>query len=108
VEPDALDATDTEHRQRVVVLQPSELALQHADLSPKAASDFGNYLVELAAQAEEGQVVRVHIASGGAVGRRGLSVVAELRATGERAIEQNSGLGQCSGMTPEASVSVPM
>jgi hypothetical protein len=55
--------------------------LQHADLSPKAAREVGKRLVRLAAQAEEGKVVRVHIAEGGAVGldRNPLLVVAELR-----------------------------
>lgn len=55
-------------------------SLQHADLSPKAATEVGDRLVELAAQAEEGQVVRVHIVLGGAVGvPPGPRVAAELR-----------------------------
>ncbi len=54
-------------------------SVQHADLSPKVAAEVGNHLVDLAAQAEEGQVVRVHIAAGGAVGQRLPLVVAELR-----------------------------
>ena len=55
-------------------------SLQHADLSPEYATEVGNYLVELAARAEEGQVVRVHIAVGGAVGAPDhLVVVSELR-----------------------------
>ncbi len=53
-------------------------SVQHADLSPKVAAEVGNHLVELATRAEEGQVVRVHIAVGGAVGGPPL-VVAELR-----------------------------
>jgi Fe-S cluster assembly iron-binding protein IscA len=57
--------------------------LEHADLSPEAASEVGKRLVELAAQAEEGQVVRVHIAVGGAVGFQGRLVVSELREEGE-------------------------
>ena len=57
-------------------------SLQHADLSPKIATEVGNHLVELAAQAEAGQVVRVHITVGGAVGGPPL-VVAELREEGE-------------------------
>jgi hypothetical protein len=53
---------------------------QHTDLSAKAATGVGNRLVELAAQAEEGQVVRVHIVVGGAVGAPpGPRVAAELR-----------------------------
>jgi Fe-S cluster assembly iron-binding protein IscA len=59
------------------------VSLQHADLSPKVATEVGNHLVELAAQAEEGQVVRVHITRGGAVGFDGHLVVAELRGEGE-------------------------
>jgi hypothetical protein len=57
--------------------------LQHADLLPEAAREVGETLVELAAQAEEGQVVRVHIAVGGAVAFEGRLVVAELREEGE-------------------------
>ena len=53
-------------------------SLEHHDLSPKEATELGKGLVQLAVQAEEGQIVRVHIATGGAVGR-GRSVVAELR-----------------------------
>lgn len=54
-------------------------SVQHADLSPTVATEVGNQLVELAAQAEAGQVVRVHIAVGGAVGQRPPLVVADLR-----------------------------
>lgn len=57
--------------------------LEYADLSPEAATEIGNRLVELGAQAEEGQVVRVHIATGGAVGFSGRLVVSELRKEGE-------------------------
>jgi Fe-S cluster assembly iron-binding protein IscA len=57
--------------------------LAYADLSPEAAREVGKRLVELAAQAEEGQVVRVHIAVGGAVGFQGRMVVSELREDGE-------------------------
>jgi hypothetical protein len=54
--------------------------LQYADLSPNVAAEVGDRIVELAAQAEEGQVIRVHIAIGGAVGvERPPFVVAELR-----------------------------
>jgi hypothetical protein len=54
-------------------------SLQHADLSPKAATDLGNRLVELAAQAQDGQVVHVDIVVGGAVGASpGPRVAAEL------------------------------
>jgi hypothetical protein len=56
--------------------------LAYADLLPKRATEVGNHLVELAAQAEEGQIIRVHIAEGGPVGMVGLRqpmVVAELR-----------------------------
>jgi len=58
--------------------------LEYADLSPEVATGFGNRLVELAAQAEKGQVVRVHILSGGAVGFGGRVVSAELRKEGEQ------------------------
>jgi hypothetical protein len=57
--------------------------LQHADLLPEAARKVGETLVELAAQAEEGQVVRIDIVVGGAVGFQGRGVVAELREEGE-------------------------
>ena len=60
------------------------VSLQHADLSPKVATEVGNHLVELAAQAEEGQVVRVHITRGGAVCLDGHLVAAELREEGEQ------------------------
>jgi hypothetical protein len=53
--------------------------VQHADLLPETARGVGERLVELAAQAEEGQVVRVHIAVGGAVGQHRPLVLAELR-----------------------------
>jgi hypothetical protein len=54
--------------------------LQYADLSPDVAAKVGNQMVELAAQAREGQVVRVNIAVGGAVGVELLPfVMAELR-----------------------------
>jgi hypothetical protein len=56
---------------------------QYADLSPKKATALAGRLVELAAQAEEGQVVRVHIARGGPVGMQGLTVAAELREEAE-------------------------
>jgi hypothetical protein len=69
-------------------------SLQHADLSPKAATDVGNRLVELASQAEKGQVVRVHIVVGG---RRGGTTWTprRVRATrrNRRSVEQHSGLG---------------
>jgi hypothetical protein len=52
--------------------------LEYADLSPKVAAGVGNRLVELAAQADEGQVVRVHITRGGAVGMDRYLVAAEL------------------------------
>ena len=55
------------------------MSLQHADLSPNEATALANRLVELAAQAEEGQVVRVHITRGGAVGMDRYLVAAELR-----------------------------
>jgi hypothetical protein len=57
--------------------------LQHADLSPEAAKEAAKTLGELAAEAEKGQVVRVHIAVGGAVGSEGRLFVAELREEGE-------------------------
>jgi|SoimicmetaTmtLMB_FD_contig_31_17506204_length_343_multi_2_in_0_out_0_1 hypothetical protein len=57
--------------------------LEYADLSPEAATGIGSRLVELGTQAEEGQVVRVHIATGGAVGFNGRLVVAELCKEGE-------------------------
>jgi hypothetical protein len=54
--------------------------LQSADLSPKDAAEVGKQIVELAAQAREGEVVRVHILAGGAVGvKRPPVVAAELR-----------------------------
>ena len=59
------------------------VSLQHADLSPKDATEVADRLVELAAQAEAGEVVRVHITRGGAVGFDGQLVVAELREEGE-------------------------
>jgi hypothetical protein len=52
--------------------------MQYADLSPNVATEVGNHMVELAAQAKEGQVVRVHIAVGSAY-RGPPFVVAELR-----------------------------
>ncbi len=58
-------------------------SLEHGDLSPDAAMDVGKTLVAFAAQAEEGQVVRVHIAVGGAAGSQGRLVVAELREEGD-------------------------
>jgi hypothetical protein len=54
-------------------------SVEHADLSPKIATEVGKRLVELAADAGEGQVVRIHIAVGGAVVQRPPLVVAELR-----------------------------
>jgi hypothetical protein len=54
-------------------------SVQHADLSPKTATEVGSHLVELAAHAEEGQIIRVHLAVGGAVGQGLPLVVAELR-----------------------------
>jgi hypothetical protein len=51
----------------------------YADLPPELATGVGNRLIELAAQAEEGQVVRIHIAVGGAVGQSQPHVLAELR-----------------------------
>jgi hypothetical protein len=54
-------------------------SVHHADLSPRVATEVGNHLIELAGEAEEGQVVRVHIAVGGAPGRALPLVVAELR-----------------------------
>jgi hypothetical protein len=51
----------------------------YADLPQEQATAVGNRLIELAAQADEGQVVRVHIAVGGAVGQSEPHVVAQLR-----------------------------
>jgi hypothetical protein len=53
--------------------------LQHADWAPETAREVGRHLVKLAAQAREGQLVRVHIAVGGAVGQDQPVIVAELR-----------------------------
>ena len=55
------------------------VSLQHADLLPNEATALANRLVELAAQAEEGQVLGVHITRGGAVGMDRYLVAAELR-----------------------------
>ena len=52
--------------------------LESADLSPKAAREVGERLIDLADQAEDGQVVRVDIVAGGAVGFQGRGVAAEL------------------------------
>jgi hypothetical protein len=41
----------------------------YADLPQELATGVGNRLIELAAQAEEGQVVRIHIAVRGVVGQ---------------------------------------
>jgi hypothetical protein len=57
--------------------------LEYADLSPEVAAGVGNRLVELAAQADEGQVVRVVIVIGGAVGDAHRHVASELRNEGE-------------------------
>ena len=57
--------------------------LEYADLLPEAATRVGSRLVELAAQADEGQVVRVLIVIGGAVGSSHRAVAAELRKEGE-------------------------
>lgn len=57
--------------------------LEYADLSPEVAAGVGNRLVELAAQADEGQVVRVQIVIGGAVGSAHRHVASELRKEGE-------------------------
>ena len=57
--------------------------LEYADLSPEAATGVGSRLVELAAQADEGQVVRVLIVIGGGVGSSHRMVAAELRKEGE-------------------------
>ena len=59
------------------------VTLQYADISPERATALANRLVELVGQAEEGQVVRVHIARGGPVGMQGLTVAAELREEAE-------------------------
>lgn len=55
------------------------MTLQYADLSPERATALADRLIELVAKAEEGQIVRVHIARGGPVGNQGLTVAAELR-----------------------------
>jgi len=57
--------------------------LEYADLSPEAATGVGTRLVELAAQAEDGQVVRVLILIGGGVGDSARHVASELREEGE-------------------------
>ena len=57
--------------------------LEYADLSPEAATAVGNRIVELAAQAEKDQVVRVTIVIGGAVGSSLRIVAADLRKEGE-------------------------
>lgn len=59
------------------------VTVQYADISPEKAASLASRLVELAAQAEEGQVVRVHIARGRPSGMQGLTVAAELREEAE-------------------------
>ena len=57
--------------------------LEYADLSPESATVVGNRMVELAAQSEKDQVVRVTIVIGGAVGSSLRMVAADLRKEGE-------------------------
>jgi len=55
----------------------SELAVRRPVAGEATA--LADRLVELVSKADEGQVVRVHIAKGGPVGMSGLTVAAELR-----------------------------